>query len=383
MGQIRVLEVLASGALGGGATHVAALARGLDPDRYDVQVACSPDGPLLSDLADAGIVVHPVRLFGRFNLGGVLALWRLISSHRIQIVHYHGTRAGLPGCMAARLTAAAGVYTVHGWACHPRRDPLSPGLARLVERTISHASDVVVCVSQGDLATGLKLGLVNPARSRVIPNGVDPENCIVSGKSLEQRRELGLHPGQRAIGLVGRLTEQKGQHLLIAAAPKILARHPEAVVVLVGDGTQRTRLENDARQRGIRDRVVFAGPRRDIPALMAALDVFVLPSLWEGMPISLLEAMAAGKPVVASDVHGSAEVVTDGETGLLVRRGDVAALAEAVCRVLEDTMLAAKLGEAARRKVRDSYHVHSMIDGVGALYDALVASEQIRTRARR
>lgn len=331
----------------------------------------------------AGLAVHPVSMAGRSNLAAIAPLARLIRSSGIDLVHFHGTRAGLPGLAAARIAGSAALYTVHGWACHQGRGSLAMSAARAFERTIAHGADVLICVSQADLAVGLRFGLVNPERSRVIANGVDPARCDASERRQEQRSQLGLSPRSQAIGLVGRLTHQKGQRLLLNAAPGILARHPEARFVLVGDGEDRELLTALAAHHGLADRVLFAGPRLDVPALMAALDVFVLPSYWEGMPISLLEAMAAGKPVIASRVNGSAEAIADGKTGLLVPPGDAPALGAAICRILGDPALAARIGEAARREVNERYHVVDMISSVASLYEALAAARRIRARTAR
>ena len=375
--RIGVLEVLASGALGGAAAHVRALALKLDAQRFEVHVACSDEGPLLPDLAAAGVAIHPLSITGGFDPRAIAHLARIVRRTGIEIVHAHGTTAGLAGMAAARIARVASLYTVHGWACHPSSGPLVSGLARIAERQITHLADAVICVSHGDLSEGFRQSLVNPARSRVIADGVDPAVFDASSRREEKRRELGLGPSSKAIGVIGRLTRQKGQRILLAAAPGILARHPEAIIILVGAGEDRIALSAQAARLGLADKVVFAGIRRDIPDVMAALDAFVLPSYWEAMPLALLEAMAAARPVIATTVHGSAEVVIDNETGLLVPPGDPPALAAAICRVLGDRTLATRLGQAARLEIRQRFDVHETVQAIGSLYEALVAGRRV------
>lgn len=374
MQAIRILQVLASGAVGGGATHLRSLVERMPRDRFDVHVACSADGPLAGELGSLGVPVWPVDLRGRMNLGSAPRLAALARELGTHAVHFHGTRAGLPGGLAARLSGAQGVYTVHGWACHPRRSRVLEIASRRIERAIVRLCDRVICVSQGDLETGLALGLLGPEKASVIPNGVDTSQFQEAPDRERAREALGLEPWDVSIGLVGRLTRQKGQEVLLRAAPLVLDEVPASRFLLVGDGEDRDRLEALAERLDLRSRVRFLGTRRDVPALMRALDVFVLPSHWEGMPISLLEAMAAGLPVVASNVTGSREAVVDGVSGLLVPAGSHADLAAALVRVAGDPQFAARLGAAARERVAARYGVDAMVAATAAVYEDLVAS---------
>ncbi len=370
---IRILQVLASGAVGGGATHLRSLVERLSRERFETHVACSDDGPLQRELRAAGVPVWPIDLPGRLNLGATPRLAALARALAPDMVHFHGTRAGLAGALAARSAGARAIYTVHGWACHPRRTRVTEAMSRLVERQIVRAADRVICVSRGDFEMGLRLGLIDDRRALVIPNGVDPGPFARGVDRDGARAALGLRPDDIAIGLVGRLTRQKGQDSLLLAAPAVLAAAPAARFLLIGDGEDEPRLRDLARRAGLDGHVRFLGTRRDVPRLMQALDVFVLPSHWEGMPISLLEAMAAGLPVVASQVSGSREAVVDGESGLLVRPGDTGALAAALVRIACDAGLAARLGDAARARVACEYDVADMVARTAAVYEALQA----------
>lgn len=372
MQAIRILQILASGAVGGGATHLRSLVERMPAGRFEIHVACSADGPLAGDLRKMGVAVWPVDLRGRLNLASVPMLAALARRLGIHAVHFHGTRAAVPGAPAARLAGARAVYTVHGWACHPRPNRALELASRQIEWGVVRLCDRVICVSQGDLETGIALGILGPDKARVIPNGVDTSQFQGDTGRDAARAALDLAPQDVAIGLVGRLTRQKGQEVLLHAAPAILRAVPGALFLLVGDGEDRSRLEALAMRLGLANRVRFLGTRRDVPLLMRALDIFVLPSHWEGMPISLLEAMAASVPVVASAVTGSREVVVDGVSGLLVAPGSPEELAAAVIRIAADPGLAAGLGRAGRERVARAYAVEAMVEATAALYEELV-----------
>jgi len=172
---------------------------------------------------------------------------------------------------------------------------------------------------------------------------------------------------------LARLSPQKGIDTLVTAAGLV----PEAKFLVVGDGPERTALEAQAESLGISSRVSFLGHRRDVPALLASADVFALPSLFEGLPLSVLEAMAAAKPVVASRIGGTDEAVVDGVTGILVPPSDPAALAQAIRTVLADPQLAARMGGAGRARVHEAFTAQAMARGVEAVYDELLALPRI------
>ncbi|OGL00951.1 MAG: hypothetical protein A3D33_19895 [Candidatus Rokubacteria bacterium RIFCSPHIGHO2_02_FULL_73_26] len=188
------------------------------------------------------------------------------------------------------------------------------------------------------------------------------------------RAELGLGPGDRPIGVAARMTAQKGHAHLLDALPAVLARVPAVVCVLIGDGPLRAPLEARARALGVAARCRFTGARADVADLVAALEVVVLPSRSEGLPFALLEAMALGKPVVATTVGGCPEVVEDGRTGWLVPPGDAPALAGAVLRLLEDAPAARAMGARGAARVRAEFSLARMVDALQTLYAALLGA---------
>jgi len=374
--KIRILQVLASGAVGGGTTHLLSLVGGLDPDRFEVHVACSDDGPLLRDLARFGVRTHAVAMTRKLNPLAIAQLAGIILRERIDQVHFHGTRAGLAAAPAAWLTWRPRIYTVHGWSFHPRGSAFLEGLARMLERAIAGVSQRVICVGDSDRGLGLRLGILDESRSRVIPNGVLTEAFMPRREDREAARaEWGVPEDCVLVSLFGRLTEQKGQKTFIEAVSRLLG-HP-ARFMLVGDGEDRAMLERLAADRGLGDRVIFTGFRSDVPRLLAATDVVVLPSLWEGLPICLLEAMAAGRPVVATAVDGSVEVVVPGQTGLLVPPEHPQALAEAIAFLIEHPQVRERFGARGQERVRQRFSLAEMLRATGAVYLELASGRAV------
>jgi glycosyltransferase involved in cell wall biosynthesis len=222
----------------------------------------------------------------------------------------------------------------------------------------------VVAVSN-DVAKRLRAGGVHEQRVIVIPNGV--EVCTNNGND-DRKASHGFSAGGVVVGAVGRLVPEKGFQYLLQCAPEVLARFPEAKFLLVGDGPLRTDLENLARKLGISSRVIFTGEREDMRALYDRMDIFVLPSLNEGMPMSVLEAMAAMKPVIGTAVGGVPTVVIPEQTGLLVKPADPAALVDAISRLIGDSKLRGSLAEKAQRLVIERYSSREMASKYCSLY---------------
>ncbi len=239
-------------------------------------------------------------------------------------------------------------------------------------------ADAVVGVSDG-IVQALKRSGVAEDRLLAIPNGIPGRSPQVSTRSL--REELGV--GQRAlIGAVGRLETQKGHTFLLEAARALLQRWPEVLFVIAGEGSQRAVLEQQIRALGLERQVKLLGRRSDMEALYAALDLFVMPSLDEGTPMVLLEAMRAGLPVIATRVGGVPQLIRAGETGVLVEPEDTAALAGAMQRCLADALMARRLGAAAAREIRERHSAEAMESRYRALYDRIASKRGAPARVQ-
>jgi glycosyltransferase involved in cell wall biosynthesis len=348
----RLLIAITLAETGGAQSYVAQLLPALT-EQYEVVVAAYGPGPLRAAAEQAGaefVPLHHVRrAIGPRDLAGFVELVRLFRRVRPDIVHLNSSKVGALGRLAA---VAAGVrvrvFTVHGWSFSPHRGAAAQGY-RLLERALSPLA-WTVCVSRGDYAKAPWLN----GQAVVIPNAVDVAR-------MARSRLEGSPP---TIVSVGRLVLPKSFWHLAAALRQLEPGSFRALVV--GQGPQESYL------RGI-EGVELLGDRDDVPDLLGRSDVFVLSTLSEGMPISILEAMAAGLPVVASEVGGIPEIVVDGETGLLVPPGDADALAGALRRLLDDPELRRRLGAAGRARVEEHFDVARSRRAHLALYERLLA----------
>jgi glycosyltransferase involved in cell wall biosynthesis len=357
----RVLLVITLAEVGGAQSYVAALLPAL-AERYDVVLAAYGEGPLREAAADAGArfvalrhVRRPIRPLR--DLAGLVELTRLLRRERPQIVHASSSKAGVLGRLAAAATRVPiRIFTVHGWA-FSAYSGLPSLMYRMADRLMEPLTTVTICVSENELAAGLEAGACSAERSVVIRNAVD---VSLAPRSRHDRAV------PRLIA-VGRLKAPKDFLTLIRAFAALPEGSFEALIV--GDGPDRAAVEAEMRRLGLDGRVRMIGERSDVPALLAGSDVFVLSSRSEGLPVSVLEAMAAELPVVASDVGGLRELVVDGETGILVPPGDGPELAAALGRLIEDRDLRFTLGAAGRARAEELFDLAAFRRAHVELYD--------------
>ena len=344
----RLLILITLAEPGGAQTSVSLLIPGL-VDRFDVTLATHGSGPLSDAARASGVpvvqLVHVRRALHPFHdVLGVFELLRLCRRLRPDIVHTHSAKAGVLGRLAATLAGVPiRVYTVHGWSFEAYGG-LSGRLYLWIERAMQRFTSSFICVDAAARQLGVAAGACHPARSTVIHNGVDVSSFAQGGSRNGVPRVIS----------VGRFAFPKDFTTLVGALARIRADHRAA---LVGAGPMLPEVADILGRLNLSSRVALLGTRRDVPDLLASSDVFVLSSRSEGFPVSILEAMAAGLPVVAANVGGVAEAVVDGETGLLVPAGDAAALAEALERLLRDVELRRQLGARGRQRARRYFDV--------------------------
>jgi glycosyltransferase involved in cell wall biosynthesis len=359
----------------GAQVHLGQLVSGLDPRAFEPRVVCLlGDGPVADELRERGV---PVEVLGLGRLYAPRALLAAARSarrwrRRVDVVHAYLVSANIFGTLAGRLAGVGAVVT-------SRRDTgfSRNGRLRLVEeRVVNPMVDRVVAnstavASAAERERGLRAGQVV-----TIPNGVDlarfdPASHPRAAARAWARRELGLGEDETVIGAIGSLSAVKRHGDLLQAASLLLARRPRTRVVLVGEGPLRESLAAQARLLGIAERVLFAGVRADVAPWLALFDVFVLPSLTEGLSNVLLEAMAMARPIVATAVGGNLDLVRDGENGRLVPAADPAALSAAVAGLLDDPERALLCGRAARRSVETEFSLQRMVGRYQDLYGSL------------
>jgi glycosyltransferase involved in cell wall biosynthesis len=358
--------------IGGAQTHAVQVLRHLDRRRFSPMVcALKPRGDLRPTVEEMGVPVFDggldATLRGREGLRVLWRLARLLRRERVDIAHSYLFHPNVLAPVAGRL---AGVRAVVASKRSLDRYPgLGPRLACRLGNALAHRVTVNAEAVGRFVAAEERL---SPSRMVVIPNGVSEEALAPGIDRAAARRRLDLSPDGPVIGAVSRLAWKKGVSHLLDAVPSLLEAVPEVTVLLVGDGPLRGDLEAQAARLGVAGRVLFLGPRRDASTLLPAFDVLVLPSVVEGMSNTLLEAMAARLPVVATDVGGNPEVVVDGETGFLVPPGDPGRLAAATLKLLQAPEMARDMGAAGRRRVEAHYRADAMVRRIEGLYDGLL-----------
>ncbi len=283
-------------------------------------------------------------------------LREFIKSKGIEFLNPHGYKANFYAYLAARGTQAKCVATCHPWT--ETRYSLRARIYTMLDAWLLAKMDEIVAVST-NVQEQVQRRL-SGRECRVIPNGVDLRQYGDDSSRGEVRESLDLPAESPVIGTIGRLVPEKAYDVFIDSLSEITKRHPRVTVLVVGDGPLRPALEAQVRERALDNNVRFLGVRRDIPALLSAMDVFVLPSISEGLPMAILEAMAAGKSIVATSVGDVPKLVKDNETGLLVRPGDSIALASAIDFLLSEEERAAELRANAKILVQDSFSSHAM-----------------------
>jgi glycosyltransferase involved in cell wall biosynthesis len=369
---IRVLQLITSLERGGAENHLLALLTHADHKQFTLETAVlEGEGELVAAYREAGIRVHLLEARSRTDPGALGRLVTLLREGRFDILHSHLFRADIYGALAvARLGEQRPllVSTRH----NDDRFFLNPfvGLAHYV---ISDRQDLIIAISDHIARFTVARGVRHPERVRRVYHGIEPPlTRELEREGQRIRRDLAIGPDEFLVGNVGRLAPQKGQRHLIAAMPALLERVPNAHAVIVGGGDLEDYLRDLADDLQVADRMHVLGPRRDIPALMHAIDVFAMPSIWEGFGLVLLEAMAAGRPVVASRVATIPEVVVDGETGLLVPVGEPLALADALTMLAQQPELARRYGEAGRERLRRQFSIEKMVGDTELLYRELI-----------
>lgn len=322
--------------------------------------ALDADGDLLKDLEQEKIGCH---VFLRKGIAPDIfqRLYRYIKAHRIDIVHTHHFTQLLFAALPARLAGAKIIHTEHEFFSYGEslfsRTMIKP-LSRLCYRVTAVGPEVAEYFVR-------TIGMPRK-RMAVIPNGVDLTRFQCDPRPV--REELGLNQGHIVIGTVGRLEPEKDQKTLLEAFRYVKEKHTAARLVIVGNGRMADELKSHAKRLDIAGQTFFLGTRRDVPRVLSAMDLFVLPSIREGLPISLIEAMAARKPVVASDIGSVRDLIRHEENGLLVEPGDAVTLSKFLLRLLGSSALRDSMGDKGRRLVERSFSLPAMIHEYEELY---------------
>ncbi len=367
----KVLQLITHFDPGGAQETVLLLASGLQHEGFEVTIAARPGTEV--ERVPTNVTFEPLpdlhrpislRRDGR----AFAAISALIRRNQYHVVHTHSSKAGVLGRVAARLARVpAIVHTSHGLPVNPDMSRLERTLLTFAERGAARACDNVVAVSDATARELEQLHLARAEQIEVIASGIDVEGLARADRTAA-RSALGLNEDALVVGWVGRHFEQKRPEQIVAVAHRVLRDVPRAVFVMIGDGPL---LERTRTQAAGDPRIQVMGHRADVADLYVAFDVFVLASAWEGLPRTILEALAAGVPVVTTDVSGIREVVRPGVNGFLADVGDVDELARLTSELLQDTRLRTEMAERARA-VDHRYTARHTVDATAALYRRLL-----------
>lgn len=356
----------------------------LDPARFQVEVLAGPqtgsEGSLIEEVRARSIplTILPDLLRQVSPLHDLKALWQLrrfIQEGQYIIVHTHSSKAGIIGRMAARLAhTPVIIHTVHGWSFHDFMHPWVRRIYIVLERWMATFSDALIVVSERDIHKGLKARIGKPEQYHLIRSAIPLDEFDPSRFDRQSiRSELRIPPEAIVIGNVGRFSAQKNPLDWVKIAGKIASACPNAFFLLVGDGPLRGEVENAIKKAGIQDRILLTGLRRDIPEMLAAMDIFLMTSLWEGLPRVLPQAMAMGLPVVANGVDGIAEGIQDDLTGYLVKPGDIDQAAQVCIDLAHDSLARVEFGRRGIKYAGENFDLRRMIAQIEEIYDALLS----------
>lgn len=379
--KIRVAFILTQLELGGAQKHLLSLLERLDPERFEAILLTSTDpGPLtlcakellgdrLIGIPSLRREVNPV-----MDLKAGRKIFSILQDHSVDIAHTHSSKAGILGRWGAHRAGVKNiVHTVHGFGFTPEQPLWEKRLYIKMEQRAASVTDRIIAVSRAAIEEGRRWNIGIRSQYDWIPCGIDVEE-FEERPPLQMKQELGILPESPLITMIACFKPQKAPLDFVRAAAKVVVGFPQARFLMVGDGVLRPQIERERERLHLQDKLILAGWRRDIPAILAASQAVVLTSRWEGLPVTLLEAMASRKPIAATAVGGTPEIVQDGENGFLSSPGDIEAIAHSICRLLTDPKEAAAMGESGRKRLTADYEVTETVRRLENLYEELYSS---------
>jgi glycosyltransferase involved in cell wall biosynthesis len=377
---MKSLHMVCGGAWGGGPAIVLAITKALIERGDEVWVVTASKeqtrrfeeaGATVLELGHWYYQIHPRDLLT------FVQLFLLCRRERFDLVTTHTSKGGFLGRLAAKLAGARHiVHHAHGFAFRETQGHGTRRFYVLLERIAARACSVIISVSEDHRRDAIRERVAAAEKIVTILNGIDVGSFDRTSMQ-EARQKLGLNAGDTLIGVASRLAPKKGLEDIIQAFEQIHEFHPRARLVLLGEGPSQIELERQAQSTGLGDHIHFLGFCRNVPELLAAFDIIAQPSISEGLSLAILEAMAAGKPLVACDIPGNREIITSGVNGILVQHSDPPALAMTFRSLLDDSPYARKLGKTAQADCRKRFSQDRMVRQTLSLYDALLVGHPI------
>lgn len=371
MNKINLLHIYQNSKIGGVQQQLLSILKEYDREIITPTFCCfAPKGEIGIEIEKLGIDLVALNRsrYNKFSPGILMDLYKLVKKKNIHIIRTHRYRANLYGRLAAWFAGSPVIIaSVHDNYRTDRRLG-----RRIINRILSKITDRMVAVSEAIKNDIIKYDNIEPSKILVIPNGIDTKKFDPERKFINVREELSIKTDDIVVGFIGRLVPAKGLEYLIDAVLHLKDKYKKLKLIIIGNGSIINDLKDNTRKNKVHKHVIFTGERRDIPDILSCIDIFVMPSVAEGLPNALLEAMAMGKPVVATKVGGIPEVIQNGINGLLVPPHDAGSLAEAIISLIDNDNLAKKIGQASREFILEHYSIRSTVHKWQSLYISIL-----------
>ncbi len=381
--KIKLIHIITRLDKGGSAENTFLTLKGLDKSRYEVSLIAGPVEDPSQDrrkqIEESGVSYIQVPQLRRninlfYDFPALLKIRRLLKKEKPDIVHTHTSKAGLLGRLAARLAGIPSIiHTPHGHVFFGYFDALKTRMFILLEKLASRITDKIIALTPREKADYLRYKVAEEDKLVIIPSGIELYKCqpIPQEERSKLKKKLGIPEHSAVVGTAGRLVPVKGPGFLIQAVGQVISEHPDTYLVFAGDGPLRKNLEKDAVDMGLAKNIIFTGWRDDMARILSVFDIFCLPSLNEGMGRVLVEAMALGKPVVASDVGGIPDLIIPGKNGFLVPPRNPGELAQQILFLIKNREEREKLGRAGK-KMASTYSDEIMVKKIAELYEKVL-----------
>jgi glycosyltransferase involved in cell wall biosynthesis len=381
MRKTNLLYVITKLELGGAQKQLLSLARHLDKNKFNVFIFTARRGPLIQQAAAIPHVtlktssvlertINPLR-----DILALFEIYAFIRKNSIDLVHTHSSKAGILGRLAGRLAGTKMIlHTVHGWSFHDCQHPLTRRLFIWLERLAAKISHKIIVVSEHDKVKGVINGIGKENQYALIRYGINYADF--SRRNGAIRKEFAIQNDDLVVTNVSCFKPQKACLDFVRLAFLVNRIFPAAKFILAGDGRMRGKIEKAINRFRLRDKFILTGWRQDIPEILSATDVFILTSLWEGLPIAALEALASSRPVIATDTGGIREVIKEGDNGFLISVKDMRAMKDKLMLLLQDKTLREAMGEKGLSHLGSDFTQEKMVNRSQELYEGLISCRE-------
>lgn len=365
--KIKILETIRQGNIGGGESHVLDLVLNLNKEIFEPVILSFTDGPMVEKLRSSCIKTYVVHTEKPFDKGVRGKVGDIFDKEKFDLIHAHGTRAFSNTYYNAIQRKVPIIYTVHGWSFHQDQNFLIKKLRIMSERFLIKRADLTIVVSEANMRDGIKhCGM---KRYKLVHNGINLEKFNPDKNYPDIKEELGIPAGKTTAAFIVRMTKQKDPFTVIRAAALTAKKSKDIYFLMIGDGDLKDNAIKLAKELGLDETVIrFHKFRQDVPSVLNAIDIYVLPSLWEGLPIGLIEAMGMRKAVIATPADGTKEVIRDGKNGLVVSFENPQALSEAILSFHKDEKLRKTCESNGRIIVERDFELHKMVQIIEDIY---------------